>query len=133
MNPVTPDSSTSEMSPRMKPAGAALLSASSLTGDEIVNLREEKLGSVKEIMIDTGTGKVAYIVLASGGLLGIGDRLFAIPWNALSLDTENRRFVLDADIERIRNAPGFDKDDWPDMADRSWSDTVHGHFGTRSD
>lgn len=133
MSYVAPGSKKSQMSPHTHSAGAAVLSASTLEGDEIVNLKEERLGSVKEIMLDTGTGRVAYVVLSSGGLLGIGDRLFAIPWSALSLDVENKRFVLDADAERIRNAPGFDKDDWPDMADRSWVDTVHSYYGTSSE
>jgi sporulation protein YlmC with PRC-barrel domain len=132
MSYITPDSKKSQMSPRTNTPGVALLSASSLEGNEIVNLQEEKLGSVKEIMLDTGTGRVAYVVLSSGGLLGIGDRLFAIPWSALSLDTENKRFVLDADVERVKNAPGFDKDKWPNMADRSWVDTVDTYYGTSS-
>lgn len=133
MSYVTPGSSHAQMSPHSHESGAPMLSASSLEGNEIVNLQEEMLGNVKEIMLDTGTGRVAYVVLASGGFLGIGDRLFAIPWSALSLDTENHRFVLDADAERIRNAPGFDKDDWPDMADQSWVDTVNTYYGTSSD
>lgn len=133
MSYVAPGSKKPQMSPHTHSPGAAVLSASTLEGEEIVNLQDEKLGSVKEVMLDTGTGRVAYVVLSSGGLLGIGDRLFAIPWSALSLDTENKRFVLDADAERIRNAPGFDKDDWPDMADRSWVDTVDSYYGTSSE
>lgn len=133
MSFVTPDNNKSHMSSRTHASRTPVLSAGSLDGDDIVNLQDEKLGSVKEIMIDTGTGKVAYVVLSSGGLLGIGDRLFAIPWNALKLDTENKRFVLDADVERIKNAPGFDKDEWPDMADRSWGDSLHSYYGTSSD
>jgi sporulation protein YlmC with PRC-barrel domain len=133
MSYVTPGSKKPQMSSHSHSPGATVLSASSLEGNEIVNLQEETLGSVKEIMLDTGTGRVAYVVLSSGGLLGIGDRLFAIPWSALSLDTENKRFVLDADAERIKNAPGFDKDNWPDMADRSWGDTVHTYYGMSAD
>ena len=109
---------------------AGVLSASSLEGDDIVNLQGENLGDVKEIMIDTSTGGVAYVVLSAGGVLGLGDRLFAIPWKALSLDTENKCLVLDADAERIKNAPGFDKENWPNMADPSWVESVHSYYGT---
>lgn len=123
----------SHLSSRTRLADAPMLSASSLEGNEIVNLQEEALGSVKDIMLDTGTGKVSYVVLSAGGILSIGDRLFAIPWSALSLDTANKRFVLDADAERFENAPGFDKDHWPDMADPAWVDSVHSHYGTGSD
>lgn len=131
MSYITPDNSKATMS--SQDHHAALLSANSLEGDDIVNLQDETLGNVKEIMLDTDSGKVAYVVLSAGGVLGIGDRLFAIPWNALSLDTANHRFVLDADAERIKNAPGFDKDDWPDMADQSWADSVNSYYGASSD
>ncbi len=131
MSYITPDNSKARMSSHDH--HAALLSANSLEGDDIVNRQDEKLGNVKEIMLDTGSGKVAYVVLSAGGVLGIGDRLFAIPWTALSLDTANHRFVLDADAERIKNAPGFDKDHWPDMADQSWVDSVNSYYGASSD
>ena len=68
-------------------------------------------------MIDVPSGRVAYAVLSVGGFLGIGDRLFAIPWEALTLDEDRLCFVMDVDKHRLENAPGFDKSNWPDMAD----------------
>jgi hypothetical protein len=76
------------------------------------------------------TGQVAYAVLAFGGFLGMGEKLFAVPWQALHLDTVNKRFVLDVEKERLKNAPGFDKDAWPDMADVAWATEVHTFYGT---
>lgn len=105
-----------------------LLSAASVTGDDVVNLQEEKLGKLQDIMLDIAQGKIRYAVLSSGGFLGMGDRLFAIPWSALTLDTANKRFLLDVDVERLKNAPGFDKDQWPNMADTSWSSTVDSYY-----
>jgi hypothetical protein len=67
-------------------------------------------------------------VLASGGFLGMGDRLFAVPWKALKQDKENKRFMLDVDVERLKNAPGFDKDQWPNMADTTWNSTVESYY-----
>jgi hypothetical protein len=55
--------------------------------------------------------------------------LLAIPWSALTLDTDNRCFRLDATAEQVRNSPGFDKDAWPSMADHVWASTVHQHYG----
>ena len=75
------------------------------------------------------TGKVAYAVLSFGGVFSIGEKLFAVPWNALTLDTVNKRFVLDVEKERFENAPGFDSDDWPDMADLSWSASIDSYYG----
>lgn len=76
------------------------------------------------------SGTIRYAVLASGGFLGLGDRLFAVPWKALKQDRENDRFMLDVDLERLKNAPGFDKDNWPNMADPTWNSTVESYYAT---
>ncbi|MCG6657615.1 PRC-barrel domain-containing protein [Halomonas campisalis] len=109
-------------------AGNALLSAITIFGDEVCNMQNEKLGKIQDIMLDIVEGKIRYAVLASGGFLGMGDRFFAIPWKALKLDKENKRFVLDVDVEQLKNAPGFDKGQWPNMADATWSSTVESYY-----
>ena len=68
-------------------------------------------------------------VIGVGGFLGMGDKLFAVPWSALRLDTENKRFTLDVTKERLKEAPGFDKDAWPDMANPTWAKGVHDYYG----
>ncbi|MCC2956154.1 PRC-barrel domain-containing protein [Massilia sp. IC2-477] len=110
--------------------GPALMGADTLIGDSVVNAQEEDLGDIKEIMLDMQTGQVAYAVLAFGGFLGIGEKLFAVPWQALHLDTVNKRMVLNVEKERLKNAPGFDKDAWPDMSDMSWASSIHSFYGT---
>jgi PRC-barrel domain len=107
------------------------MAADTLEGDDVVNAQGEDLGVIKSIMIDVPSGRVAYAVLSSGGFLGIGDKLFAIPWNALTLDADNKCFVLNIDKERLKNAPGFDKDHWPSMADQRWATEVHSYYQTR--
>ncbi|MFN3789345.1 PRC-barrel domain-containing protein [Massilia sp.] len=110
--------------------GPALMGADTLIGDSVVNAQEEDLGDIKEIMLDMQTGQVAYAVLAFGGFLGMGEKLFAVPWQALHLDTVNKRMVLNVDKERLKNAPGFDKDAWPDMSDVGWAGGIHSFYGT---
>jgi sporulation protein YlmC with PRC-barrel domain len=110
--------------------GPALMGAETLLGDSVVNGANEDLGDIKEIMLDMNTGQVAYAVLAFGGFLGMGEKLFAVPWQALHLDTVNKRFVLDVEKERLKTAPGFDKHAWPDMADVNWAKEVHSFYGT---
>lgn len=110
-----------------------LLSATSLMRDDVYNQKEEKLGSIKELMLNIHTGTVAYAVLSFGGFLGMGEKLFAVPWAAMTLDTTNKRFVLNVDSARLENAPGFDKDHWPDMADPTWAQTIHTYYGTQAD
>lgn len=113
-----------------KGPGPALMGADTLLGEDVVNGYDERLGDIKEIMIDMATGQVAYAVLSFGGVLGIGEKMFAVPWQALELDTVNKRFVLDVSKERLKAAPGFDRDAWPDMADVTYTDAIHTFYGT---
>lgn len=106
-----------------------VLSASTLKGDKVRNPRGEDLGNLEEIMLDLDTGRVAYAVLSFGGLLGMGDKLFAIPWQALNVDTENEEISLDISKKTLENAPGFDKNDWPRTFNREWATKVYTHYG----
>jgi sporulation protein YlmC with PRC-barrel domain len=109
--------------------GPELMGADTLIGNDVVNHLGDDLGDIKEIMLDTRTGTVAYAVLSFGSFLGMGAKLFAVPWSALTLDTDNKCFVLNVEKEQLKNAPGFDKDDWPDMADQTWSNQIHDYYG----
>ncbi|HEX5125408.1 MAG TPA: PRC-barrel domain-containing protein [Rhodocyclaceae bacterium] len=111
-----------------KGPGPEIMAADTLEGDEVINRKGDKLGKVQDIMLDLPKGRVAYAVLSSGGFLGMGDKLFAIPWHALTLDAERKCFILDVDKERLEAAPGFDKDHWPSMADLSWATQVHNYY-----
>jgi sporulation protein YlmC with PRC-barrel domain len=106
------------------------LSASTLSGDNVVNDRGEDIGKINEIMIDIPSGRVAYAVLSFGGFLGMGDKLFAIPWSRLTVDEDRKVFVLDLDKATLERAPGFDKEHWPDMADPSWGAAIHTYYGS---
>ena len=74
--------------------GPSLMGADTLLGNDVYNKDGQDLGDIKEFMIDMKSGKVAYAVLSFGGVLGMGDKLFAVPWAALVLDTVNKRFTL---------------------------------------
>jgi sporulation protein YlmC with PRC-barrel domain len=111
--------------------GPQLMTAGTLSGDKVMNRAGETLGEISDIMLDVPRGRIAYAVMSSGGFLGIGEKLFAIPWSALALDTDNHCFVLDVAKERMEQAPGFDKDRWPSMADMSWSTDVHTYYRAR--
>ena len=111
--------------------GPRLMTASTLEGDKVVNQQGEDLGEITEIMLDVPRGRIAYAVMSSGGLLGIANKLFAIPWSALTLDTDNKCFVLNVDKQQLKDAPGFDKDHWPSMADQQFSTQVHTFYRAR--
>ena len=82
-------------------------------------------------MLDMRSGRIAYAVLSFGGFLGMGEKLFAVPWNALTLDTDNKRSILNVEKDRLKDAPGFDNDNWPDMADTTWATGIHDYYGTQ--
>jgi hypothetical protein len=106
------------------------MGADTLMGNEVYNHRDEDLGDIKEIMLDMHNGRVCYAVLSFGGFLGMGKKLFAVPWNALTLDTKHKRFVLNVEKDRLKQAPGFDKDKWPNMVDQAWAKETHSYYGT---
>lgn len=108
-----------------------LMGADTLIGEDVYNDQDEDLGDIKEIMLDMRSGRVSYAVLAFGGFLGMGEKLFAVPWDALTLDTVNKRFILKVTKERLKDAPGFESDHWPDMASTAWADTIHSYYGTK--
>lgn len=110
--------------------GPDVMAANTLEGDKVLTTDGDDVGKIKEIMLDVSSGRVAYAVLSSGGILGIGDKLLAIPWSALTLDTERKCFLLSVSSERIRSAPGFDKDHWPAMADPQWAGPIHAYYGS---
>lgn len=112
--------------------GPRLMTADTLTGDKVTNRNDEDLGTLKEIMLDVVRGRIAYAVLATGGFMGIAEKLFAIPWSALTLDTERKCFILDVDKSVLENAPGFDKDHWPESPDMAWHNQIHQHYGSRA-
>lgn len=114
-----------------KGPGPGLMGAETLIGNDVYNHQNEDIGDIKEIMLDMASGRVGYAVLSFGAFFGFGEKLFAVPWKALTLDTKNKRFVLNVEKNRLTAAPGFNKDMWPDMADQAWAKEVHAFYGTR--
>ena len=106
-----------------------VLAASTIAGDTVKNAAGEDLGKLDELMVDIPSGKIAYAVLSFGGVLGIGNKLFAVPWNALTVDEDEKCLILNAEKKALETAPGFDKDNWPDMADTTWGSEVSRFYG----
>ena len=108
-----------------------VLSAAKIIGNKVVNREGDQLGNIKDLMIDLDDAQIAYAVLSFGGLLGLGDKLFAIPLDALTFGTEDHTVILDMDKEVLKNAPGFDKDHWPDDAqfEAGWLLDIYEYYG----
>lgn len=102
--------------------------ASSIIGSNVVNRLGDGLGDIKEVVIDPRTGRVAYAVVSFGGFLSMGEKLFAIPFSALEYNVTRSDYVLDVSKERMEDAPGFDRDHWPSMADEKWNRDVYRYY-----
>ena len=108
------------------------LSATSITGNKVTNASGEDLGKVEDLMVDTATGNVDYAVVSFGGFLGMGDKLFAVPLEAMTTDTENHEFIINVPKDRLENAPGFDKDNWPRAGDPDLSLQIREYYLVKS-
>ena len=98
-------------------------------GSSVVNTQNEDLGKIEDLVLDAGAGRIAYAVLSFGGFLGMGEKYFAIPWNAFHFNLKENHAVLNVDKKLLENAPGFDKDAWPNMADSTWGNSIYKHYG----
>jgi sporulation protein YlmC with PRC-barrel domain len=115
-----------------------ILRSRDVLGLRVYNSANESLGKIEDIAIDPNVGKIRYAVLSFGGILGMGDKYFAVPWPKLSFVAKGQTsagtpkesyVVLDVSKEALKNAPGFDKDKWPNFADAKWNTTVDQFYG----
>lgn len=108
------------------------LSASTLIGDPVRNSEGDDLGKLEDFMVDLDTGCIVYAVISFGGFMGLGDKLFAIPWASLRVDLEDESVRMDIDKETLEEAPGFDKDNWPKPTDFGIVTTVYKFYGVEN-
>lgn len=108
---------------------AAILSASTLSGDKVRNPEGEDLGKLEELMIDLESGRIAYAVISFGAGFMHSGKLFAVPWGSLAVDAENKQLILKVTRDMLDTAEGFDKDQWPDMADPAFRNRTYSHYG----
>jgi sporulation protein YlmC with PRC-barrel domain len=103
--------------------------ASKLIGTDVEDPAGKNLGDVDDVVIDDASGRIAYAVLSFGGFLGMGDKLFALPFGSLRPNPkDNDKLVLDVSKDKLKAAPGFDKNHWPNMADRRWGTEIHRYY-----
>ena len=108
-----------------------VLPATTMVGSKVLNPAGDQLGNLKELVIDLEDGRIAYAVLSFGGFMGMGDKFFAIPWEALMLNPKDHTFILDVEKDVLKEAPGFDKDHWPNDAqyEAGWLLDIYEYYG----
>jgi sporulation protein YlmC with PRC-barrel domain len=112
---------------------AVLLATTDLYRDNVYDLAGKFLGEIEELVLDIHSGHVAYAIMAVGGFLGMGQKMIAIPWSAITIDRVYQRCVVNIDLERLIDAPGLEGDSWPRMTDPRWAKQVHAYFGCKPD
>ena len=106
------------------------LSASTISGTNVENLQGEDVGSIYDLMIDLERGEVLYAVLSHGGFLGMGNDYFAVPMQALTFSDRDENLIkIDVDKKVLENAPGFNKDNWPEHPSTDFTNSVYEHYG----
>ena len=106
-----------------------VVSASKIIGEAVVNRQNENLGKIHELVIDAKEGRLAYAVLSFGGFMGMGNKLFALPWKAFEFANTENKLILNVDKEKLKAAPGFDQDaKWPDFKDTLWGESIYNYY-----
>lgn len=105
-----------------------LVKADDVVGVDVENPQGEDLGKIEALVLDKMKGNVVYVVLSFGGFLGMGDKLFAMPWHIFSYNPQREKFVISVDKEKLKSSPGFDKDNWPDMTSNEWNSSINTYY-----
>ena len=100
-----------------------------IIGSKVINLKGETLGKIENLVVDIDTGRIVYAVLESGGFLGIGDKLFPVPWKSLAALPSEGIFFLNQSKEQMEKAPAFDRKNLPNMGDMRWGANVFKYYG----
>ena len=106
----------------------SLISADRVEGTAVYNRSGDHLGSIKTIMIDKGSGKVAYAVMSFGGFLGIGEKYHPLPWSMLTYHRGQGGYVVDIDKSALVEGPSYGNDDAPNFDDQAWGQKVHDYY-----
>ncbi len=116
---------------------------SQLLGYNIQNSQGESVGEIKDIVVDSKTGKIKYAAVTYGGFLGMGNKLFAVPFAAFDvqvdpdevgdddIDDDDYVLILDVTQEQLEGQQGFDEENWPNMADRQWATELDKRYGVK--
>ncbi|MGI4875864.1 MAG: PRC-barrel domain-containing protein [Janthinobacterium lividum] len=98
---------------------ATLSPLTAIAGAKVAGSDGKPLGTVAEVMIESGAGRIAYVALSVGGVLGVGERLFAVPWPVFVVDPIGGGLAVRFAGDSLDGRPGFDRDNWPTCADTS--------------
>lgn len=105
-----------------------VVKASEITGTKVKNPSGENLGEINEVVIDKALGRVSYLVLDFGGVLGFGNKFFALPFSLFTYDKKSGDYIINVDKEKLKKSPGFDKDKWPDFSELEFITSINKYY-----
>ena len=105
-----------------------LIASDRVEGTSVYNREGERLGTISKFMVGKRNGRVEYAVMGFGGLFGMGERDYPLPWNVLTYDTDQGGYVVDLDKDKLRNAPSFERGQDPTY-DRDYGEQVYTYYG----
>lgn len=105
-----------------------IVRGSKIIGKSVQTMAGREIGEIKDLAIDELDGQVRYAVLSFGGIAGLGEKYFAIPWEALQLSDDRQHFALAVTEKELAKAPGFDIHKWPDFADPVYFATIYDFY-----
>ena len=108
---------------------SGVLKVSTVVGMKVQDTEGKRLGDIKDLVIDPADGSIGYAVLDFGGFLGIGEKYFAVPWEALQWTPDYKAIVLDVSKKDLKQAPGFDKNQWPDLGSEEQALIIYEYYG----
>jgi sporulation protein YlmC with PRC-barrel domain len=126
------ESDTVEKSRRIRTEKARLSRvkpAEKVIGMQVRNHQDQSLAKINDLVVDLQRGTIAYAILEGGGVLGIGDKLIAVPAEYFSLSADGKNYLLDTTKEKLLSAPSFDQANWPDTSSKAWQEVVRNYHG----
>jgi sporulation protein YlmC with PRC-barrel domain len=113
--------------------------ASQLIGMNIENSQQKGVGEVNDIVLDARTGEIQYVAVTYGGFLGVGNKMFAVPFAAFEVrqdpddpdDYDDLVLVLDVTEQQLEGAKGFDEDHWPNFADENFTNDLYRRYDVK--
>ncbi|MFO0790111.1 MAG: PRC-barrel domain-containing protein [Pirellulales bacterium] len=112
----------------------ANIRASQLIGANLENSNGDGVGEIKDLVIDGNTGQIRYAAVTYGGFLGVGSKLFAVPFEAFKVrqqkgDADDYVLTLNVTKDQLEGAQGFDTDHWPNFADPKFTSELDRRYG----
>lgn len=108
-------------------SGQYLATPSSLEGRAIRSRDDHKVGVISSLVLDEQTGHVEYLLVTSGGILGVGEKYHPVPWRYVRFDPETGDYLAEFGRDAIKSSPAYDRDQLSSTA-YGWAEQVAQHF-----